>query len=51
MIVIGEKMEKEWGRQAKGRWIHEEANYLTNNERRNCADGEEQLNSGHMKVN
>lgn len=44
-------MEKEWGRQIRGRWIHEEAKYLTNNERRNCTDGEEVVNSGNMKEN
>lgn len=44
-------MEKEWGRQARGRWIHKEAIYLTNNDSRNCADGEEVVNSGNMKEN
>ena len=41
-------MENKWGRRARDRWIHWEAIYLTNNENRNCADGEEVVNLGNL---
>lgn len=50
--MLIENNGKRWGGQARGRWSHYQALYLTNYESRNCADCEEAVILGNlMKAN